>query len=222
MAIGRRSDQIILDAMTSAISSSAYPLVSYQVPGNMVGTNPGPTVETNMNVFKMRQLVEYFDRDAVPVEQRFLAITGNALRNLLYSDRVLSRFYTSNDAAVDGTLNYKELFGLNIRVIPDMSEGGLPNGTGGAVNTQGYSTNRICFAWHSLALGMAIGQDMRTEVSYLPRETTWFVNGLFFAGATVVDPRGFFCVSVNETFSESVLPNSAATSGNVVNPYGNN
>jgi hypothetical protein len=50
-----------------------------------------------------------------------------------------------------------------------------------------------------MAVGMAIGQDMRTEVSYLPRETTWFVNGLFFAGATVVDNRGFFKIFCNES-----------------------
>lgn len=210
MAIGRRSDQIILDAMSNAVNTtgnaapagsnvSAYPTVTYQVTGELQPNGTAYTAETNMSVAKLRMFVEYFERDAVPVEQRFCALTGCNLRSLLYSDRILSRFYTSNDAAVDGTLNYKELFGMNMRVIPDMSEGGLPTLTGGTVNSKGYSTARACFAWHSLAVGMAIGQDMRTEVSYLPRETTYFVNGLFFGGATVVDPRGFFVAQTDET-----------------------
>jgi len=46
---------------------------------------------------------------------------------------------------------------------------------------------------------MAIGQDMRTEVNYLPRETSWFVNGLFFAGAVIVDNRGVFYIDADET-----------------------
>ena len=196
MAIGRRSDQIILDAMKNATvlrPTITQSLVDDSVPG-----------ETNMTFGKLRMLVEYFDRDAVPISERYCVMSGSNLRNLLTSDRILSRFYTSHDTAVDGTLNYKELLGLNIRIIPDMTEGGLP--TDGTDDSPGI---RTCFAWHKMAVGMAIGQDMRTEVSYLPRETTYFINGLFFAGATVVDNRGFFKITCDERKADApTAPNN--------------
>lgn len=171
MAIGRRSDQIIIDALVA---------------------NPGQTIVnggTNISYAKLRNVVQFFEENAVPLSQRFYAMSGNNLRALLAADQIISRFYTSNDAVVDGSLQYKELLGMNIRVIPTMTEGGLPI----AANI------RKTFAWHYYALGMAIGQDMRTEVNYLPRETSWFVNGLFFAGAVVIDNRGVFEVDADES-----------------------
>lgn len=215
MAIGRRSDQIIIDAMTAATTNT-----------NVDPTSPTPDVATgnatvdaannvimtgnsNMTYSKLRNIVQYFDQDAVPVAERFVAMSGNNLRNLLNDEKIISRFYTSNDAVSDGSLNYKELLGMNVRTLPSMTEGGLPVNVGSVptvlVNTStsaaplANQSIRTCFAWHKMAVGMAIGQDMRTEVSYLPRETTWFVNGLFFAGATVVDNRGFFKIFCNES-----------------------
>lgn len=171
MAVGRRSDQIVINALAA---------------------NPGQTIVdggTNYTYGKLRQLVQFFEENAVPIAERFNAMSGNNLRALLNDDHIVSRFYTSNDAVVDGTLNYKELMSMNIRIIPTMVEGGLPK-SGNIRNT---------FAWHKMSTGFAIGQDMRTEVNYLPRETTWFVNGLFFAGAVVVDNLGVFQVNADES-----------------------
>jgi len=176
MAIGRRSDQIIIDALGAGTSAQAT-----------IGANG-----QNMTYGKLRNVVQYFEQDAVPIGDRFLACSGNNLRALLADDHIVSRFFTSNDAAVDGTLQYKDLLSMNIRIIPDMSEGGLPLGVTAA-------NVRNCYAWAKMAMGMAIGQDMRTEVNYLPRETSWFVNGLFYAGAVTVDPRGVFYVNADES-----------------------
>src|SRR6185312_2943055 len=171
MAIGRRSDQIIIDAFV----------------GNASTTIGG--AGSNYTYSNLRNLIQLFEQNAVPVAERFNAMSGNNLRALTNDDRVISRFYTSNDTVVDGSLNYKELMGMNIRIIPTMTEGGLPI----AANI------RSTFAWHKMSTGFAIGQDMRTEVNYLPRETTWFVNGLFFAGAVVVDNLGLFEVNCDES-----------------------
>lgn len=172
MAVGRRSDQIIIDALN-----------------NSGTTNTIADGGANMSYSKLRQVVQYFDQDAVPISQRYVAMSGNNLRALLADDHITSRFYTSNDAVVDGSLNYKELLGCNVRIIPDMTEGGLP-----------LSGNiRTCFAWHKMSTGMAIGQDLKTEIHYLPRETSWFVNGLFFAGATAIDTRGIISINCDES-----------------------
>ena len=42
-------------------------------------------------------------------------------------------------------------------------------------------------------------QDMRIEINYLPREVSWFVNGLFFAGATTIDNLGVINIACDET-----------------------
>ena len=165
MAVGRRSDQIIIDAL-------------YAGPGNTI-LNGG----TNLSYAKLRNVVQFFEANAVPLAERFLALTGNMLRALLASDQLISRFYTSNDAVVTGTLMFRDVLGMNLRVIPDMTEGGLPNVTGNIY---------AALAWHKMSTGMGIGQDLRTEINYLPRETSWFVNGLFFAGAVIIDNRGVF------------------------------
>lgn len=171
MAIGRRSDQIVINSFV----------------GNASTTIGG--AGSNYTYANLRYLVQLFEQNAVPIAERFNAMSGNNLRALLNDDHILSRFYTSNDAVVDGTLNYKELMSMNIRIIPTMIEGGLPlNGN-----------IRSTFAWHKMSTGFAIGQDMRTEVNYLPRETTWFVNGLFFAGAVVVDNLGLYEVDCDES-----------------------
>jgi len=180
MAIGRRSDQIVIDAAIAGYGAPAQPVIA--------------AAGTNMSYAKLRHVVQYFEQDAVPIGERYVAMSGNNLRALLADDHIVSRFFTSNDAAVDGTLQYKDLLSMNVRIIPDMTEGGIPFNTGGS-----GANVRNCFAWHKMAMGMAIGQDMRTEVNYLPRETSWFVNGLFFAGAVIVDNRGVFYIDADET-----------------------
>lgn len=171
MAIGRRSDQIMIDALNAGAGQTI-------VPGG-----------TNLTYAKLRQVVGFFESNAVPVGERFFACSGNNLSALLSDDHITSRFFTSNDAVVDGQLNYKELLGMNFRIIPAMVEGGLPI----AANI------RNCLAWHKMSTGMGIGQDMRVEIHYIPLQTTWSVVGLFYAGAVVIDNLGVFIVQADET-----------------------
>ena len=178
MAIGRRSDQIIID--------------SFQVAAANSGTTGVVTIAdggTNASYAKMRNIVQFFEDNAVPIEMRYYAISGNNLRALLAADQIISRFYTSNDAAVSGNLNHRDLMGMNIRTIPTMLEGGLPK----------VGNSRYTYAWHKMATGMGIGQDLRTEINYIPQQTTWLVNSLLYAGAVVIDGLGLFQVNCDES-----------------------
>lgn len=171
MAVGRRSDQIIINALVAG-------------PGTTI-LNGG----TNLSYAKFRNVVQVFEENAVPIAERFFAMSGNNLRALMAADQIISRFYTGNDLVANANIHNRELVGMNIRVIPTMTEGGLPI----AANI------RKTFAWHKMSTGMGIGQDLRTEINYLPRETTWFVNGLFFAGAVIIDDRGVIEVDCDES-----------------------
>jgi len=83
----------------------------------------------------------------------------------------------------------REYLGLNVIIIPDMTEGGLP--LAGNI--------RSAFAWHRQSTGMGVGQNFRTEINYIPEKTSWLVNGVFSAGAVVIDNRGVLQVDCDET-----------------------
>lgn len=168
-ALGRRSDQIIIDAM---------------------GVSPGSTIVNggvNMTYTKYRQVIQFFDNNAVPLPERFWAMSASNFAALLAAQEFTSTFYTQNRVLDKGFV--REYLGINIIIIPQMVEGGLP--LSGAI--------RKTFAWHKQSTGMGIGHDFRTEINYLPRETSWLVNGIFSAGAITIDNLGVIEVDCDET-----------------------
>lgn len=168
-ALGRRSDQIII---------------------NSLNLNPGETVVaggTNMTYTKYTQMIEFFENNAVPLPERFVAMSASNFRSLLAAEQFVSTFYTQNRVLDKGFV--REYLGINLIIIPQMVEGGLPK----AGNV------RSVFAWHKQSTGMGIGHDFRTEINYLPRETSWLVNGIFSAGAVTIDNLGIIKVLCDES-----------------------
>jgi len=168
-ALGRRSDQIIIDSL---------------------GVSPGQTIVdggANMTYTKYRQVIQFFDNNAVPLPERFWAMSASNFASLLADDHFTSTFYTQNRVLDKGFI--REFLGINIIIIPQMAEGGLP--LAGAV--------RETYAWHKQSTGMGIGHDFRTEINYLPRETSWLINGIFSAGAISIDNLGIIQVNCDET-----------------------
>lgn len=169
-AMGRRSDQITIDALAA---------------------DPGDTVAdggTNMSYAKYRDIIEFFEDNSVPLGDRWVAMTGNNLRALMADDQFVSTFYTKNDILDKGMV--REYLGMNLVIIPaNMVEGGLPKA----------GNIRSVLAWHRMSTGMGIGHNFRTEINYLPRETSWLVNGIFSAGAVVIDNTGVLEVECDES-----------------------
>ena len=168
-ALGRRSDQIVI---------------------NSLALTPGQTIVNggvNMTYTKYRQVIQFFDNNAVPLPERFWAMSASNFASLLADDHFVSTFYTQNRVLDKGFV--REFLGINIIIIPQMVEGGLP--LTGAI--------RKTFAWHKQSTGMGIGHDFRTEINYLPRETSWLVNGIFSAGAITIDNLGIIEVDCDET-----------------------
>jgi Phage capsid protein len=167
--MGRRSDQIIIDA---------------------VAANPGQTIPdggTNFNYLKFTEVYEYFENNAVPKGERWIAMSASNVRSLMQDDQFVSTFYTENRILDRGwVLDY---LGINLVTIPQMTEGGLPK-TGNI---------RTALAWHKMSTGMAIGHDFRTEINYIPDRTSWLVNGIFSAGAVVIDNRGVIAINCDES-----------------------
>ena len=167
--MGRRSDQIIIDAITA---------------------DPGDTLVdggANMNYAKFTQIYEYFEDHAVPKGERWLALSASNVRSLMSDDQFVSTFYTENRILDRGY--FLEYLGINVVTIPQMTEGGLAK-TGNI---------RTALAWHKMSTGMAIGHDFRTEINYMPDRTSYLVNGIFSAGAKVIDNRGVIAIECDES-----------------------
>ena len=168
-AMGRRSDQIEIDAINADVGQTI-------VDGG-----------TNFNYLKYTKMMEFFENNAVPLGDRFVAMSANNFRSLLQADQFTSTFYTQN-RVLDRAM-VREYLGFNLIIIPEMTEGGLPKA----------GNIRSALAWHKNAVGMGIGHNFRTEINYLPRETSWLVNGIFSAGAVVIDNRGVQRINCDES-----------------------
>jgi hypothetical protein len=168
-AMGRRSDQITIDAIAADVGDTI------------------PNGGTNFNYEKFTQCLEFFDNHAVPLAERFVAMSANNFKSLMQDDQFTSTFYTRNDPIDRARI--REYLGFNVVVIPQMTEGGLPQ-TG---NIQ------TALAWHKMSTGMGIGMNFRTEINYIPQNTSYLVNGVFSAGAVVIDNRGTLAIECDVT-----------------------
>lgn len=166
-AMGRRSDQITMDAINADLGGTI-------VDGGV-----------NMTYDKYTQMVEFFENNAVPLGERFVAMSASMWQSLLQADQFVSLFYTKND--ILDRAKIKEYLGFNLIIIPQMTEGGLPQT--GSIQT--------ALAWHKMSTGAGIGMDFRTEIHYIPQNTSWLINGVFSMGAVVIDNRGTLGVNCN-------------------------
>lgn len=174
-AMGRRQDQIIIDALTA---SSTALTVSNDIGGT----------DTNLNVAKLREAKRLLDKGNVPMDGRHMVIHANSLSNLLSETSVTSSDFNTVKALVQGEIN--TFLGFQFHVLGDRSEGGL------AIDG---SLDRTVWAFHSQAVGYAEGIGMRTEINYIPEKTSWLVNEVFSAGAIAIDAGGIVQITCRES-----------------------
>lgn len=174
-AIGRRMDQIILDALAASSTSLTV--------ANSIG---GTT--TNLNVAKLRRAKKLLDANNVPMDGRCMIISASGLEGLLGETQTTSADYNSVRALVSGELD--TFLGFKFVTIGDRSEGGLP--------IDG-SLDRTCYAFHRDAVGMGIGMNQRTEINYVPEKTSFLVNSMFSAGAVAIDDEGIVKITCRES-----------------------
>ena len=176
-AIGRRRDQILIDAMTA---------------GSFAATVPTTTggAATGMNLAKLLAIKETFDDNEVPEEGRYIALTSNGFKNLLNEEKLTSADYATVQALVRGEIN--TFLGFNFKRIGKRTEGGLPHGGSGKYATTGDVQD--AFAWHKDAIGEAIGIEMKTGVDWVPHKKSYLASGDFKGGAVKIDTNGIIKV----------------------------
>ena len=178
-AIGRRQDQIILDALNASGTSLT-------VSNDIGGT------DTNMNVAKLRDAKKKLDAGNVPSGDRHIIIHANSLAAMLSETSVTSSDFNTVKALVAGEIN--TFLGFMFHVMGDRAEGGLP--------IDG-SSDRTIYAFHKDAIGMAEGIAPKTEINYVPEKTSFLIASMFSAGAVAIDDEGIVKITARDTAAAS-------------------
>ena len=173
-AIGRRQDQLILDALAASGTT------------NTVANDIGGT-DTNLNVAKLREAKKLLDKNNVPPQDRHIILHANNLASLLSETAVTSSDFNTVKALVAGEIN--TFLGFTFHTLGDRAEGGL------AVDG---SSDRTLFAFHKQSMGYAEGIGPKTEINYVPEKTSFLVNAMFSAASVAIDAEGIVQLTCRE------------------------
>lgn len=171
-AIGRRIDQVCIDALNAASSPST------------VATSVGGAA-SNMNIEKLRASAKALNENNVPASDRYMLMHASQLDALLGETEVTSSDFASVKALVQGEID--TFMGFRFITIGDRDEGGLPK-----------PSTRSCFAWHKDSMGYAESMAQKTEVNYIPEKTSFLVSSMFSAGSIAIDDEGIVKISCTE------------------------
>lgn len=172
-AIGRRQDQLILDALNASSTSNT-------VASSIGGAN------TNMNLDKLIAAKKALDANNVPMDNRHIIIHANNLAGMLGETKVTSSDFNTVKALVQGEIN--TFLGFTFHVLGDRTEGGLPLSSG----------DRTVYAFHRDAIGLAEGIAPKTEINYIPEKTSFLVASMFSSGAVAIDDEGIVKITCDE------------------------
>lgn len=175
MALGRRKDQLIIDALDDATPDAT---IAVSVGG----------ADSGLNVAKLRAAGEALDNNGVPQDGRWFVANTRSKWTLLGETETTSSDYNTVKALAQGDIG--SFAGFNFIWIADNSEGGITEAAGDVYNS---------YAFHQSAVGCAVGIDMRTEINYVAQKTSWLVNGLMKCGAITIDATGLIQVNCDET-----------------------
>ncbi len=178
-AIGRRQDQILLDALLAASAGSTV--------ANTVVTT-GSASASDLSVGKILAAKKALDTKSVPPTDRHLIIHANNLSALLGDERAISGDFQNIRALVAGQIN--SFLGFTVHMIGDRDEGGL---------TIDGSSDRTCFAFHKQSVAMAVGMPPSTEINYIAEKTSFLVTAKLSAGAAVIDTDGLVDIICRES-----------------------
>ena len=170
-SLGRRCDQLIIDAMDAESTYAA----------TVAAGTTGLTME------KVIDAQVALRRQGVPNSELFAVVNAGGLDGLLNQDEVTSSDYANVKALVNGDVD--TFGGFKFIVVEDRDEGGLT-----------VSSDIVdSYFFHRSAVGLAIGIDMKTSVDWIADRTSWLCNGALKAGAVSRDGLGIVKVQYDET-----------------------
>jgi len=174
-ALGRRCDQLVIDAMDDAGDYAAT-----------VATSVGGAA-SNLNMAKIIKAQVSLRQKGVPNSELFAAVNALGLGGMLSDEKITSADYQNVKALVNGEVD--TLAGFKFIILEDRAEGGL--------TVASNVVDSYFFARPSV--GLAIGIDMKTDVDWVAERTSWLCNGMLKAGAVARDTDGIVKVQYTQT-----------------------
>jgi hypothetical protein len=170
-SLGRRCDQLVIDAMDAEATYAATVVAG----------------GTNLTTAKVIDAQVALRRQGVPNSELFAVVNAGGLDGLLNQEEVTSSDYANVKALVNGDVD--TFGGFKFIVVEDRAEGGLT-----------VAANIVdSYFFHRSAVGLAIGIDMKTSVDWIADRTSWLCNGALKAGAVSRDGLGIVKVQYDET-----------------------
>ena len=170
-SLGRRCDQLVIDAMDAETTYAA----TVAAGGD------------NLTTAKIIDAQVALRRQGVPNSELFAVVNAGGLDGLLNDDKLASSDYNNVKALVNGDVD--TFGGFKFIVVEDRDEGGLT-----------VASDIVdSYFFHRSAVGLAIGIDMKTSVDWIADRTSWLCNGALKAGAVSRDGLGIVKVQYDET-----------------------
>ncbi len=173
--MGRKQDQIIIDALTNSGSTKT-------VAKNISGA------DANLSLAALQKAKELLDDDDVPDEDRHAAVTPGGLRSLLENTQVTSADFADVKALVRGDIT--SYMGFQFHRIGNMrEETGLPLSV----------DDRENYFYHKDAVGLAIGREPQMLHHWDNLILANVTTGVLSAQASRIDNLGIVIVTVDDT-----------------------
>jgi len=170
-ALGRRFDQLVIDAM-----DASTPLADDIAEGS-----------TNLTVAKLISAKVALVDQGVGNKDLFFAADANGLGGLLSDTKATSEDFATVKALVNGTIN--SFMGFTFNFIETRTEGGLT-----------VASDIVdSWAYHRASVGVAQGFENKTAIDWVPTRTAWLTNGMLKAGSVVRDTGGLVKVEYDGT-----------------------
>lgn len=173
-ALARRADQLAVDA-AGAVTYSTTPTSSqgYQIAAGGAG----------FTYLKFKETFKALRQRSAAMGELFLVIDAEAEEDLLSETELTSSDFVNQKAIAGNGLNGMTLMGMNIIVLPNMEEGGLPSGK--------------AYCWNKMAMGFGSSDMLGGDISWENVKTSYLINMWLEANAVAIDPKGF--VEINFT-----------------------
>jgi hypothetical protein len=179
-AIGRREDQLVIDALAAV----TFAATNDEDPDT--GRVFDISATRNFDLDSIRSAKGHLDDIEADDDERHIVLRAQALQKLLEDPEVTSSDFNTVKALVNGDLD--TYMGFKFHKIGTRKEGGLP----------GVAADRTAFAYQKAAIGLAIGIDMKTTIDWIAQKTSWLANGMFKAGAIAREPQGIVKIQYDE------------------------
>jgi hypothetical protein len=168
-ALGRKTDQLIINALATA------------------STNTIANGDTGITLGKVLEAFEIFGDADVPDDgQRFAVVGWKQWSELLQIDEFVNADYIGQSALPYSSITQAKQWLGTIW----MPHSGLP--------IDGNDI-RSCFFYHKTAIGHASGSDVQTDVTWHGDRAAHFVNNMMSQGASLIDQSGVVVIDCDET-----------------------